>query len=131
MHDHRQIGRDQDLFMGSELVGAGLPLWLPNGATIRRQLENFVIDEELAAGYQHVITPDITQIDLYKKSGHYDLYRDSMYAPIDIDGKQLCFGQCPARTTFRFIKGAPILTGSCQSAWQKLLSFIATSSPGS
>lgn len=88
LQDHRQIGRDQELFMGSELVGAGLPLWLPNGATVRRQLENFVIEEELAAGYQHVITPDITQIDLYKKSGHYDLYQDSMYAPIDIDGKQ-------------------------------------------
>lgn len=88
LHDHRQIGRDQDLFMGSELVGAGLPLFLPNGATILRRLENFVIEEELAAGYQHVITPDITQIDLYKKSGHYDLYRDSMYSPIDIDGKQ-------------------------------------------
>lgn len=88
LQDHRQIARDQELFMGSELVGAGLPLWLPNGATIRRQLENFVIEEELAAGYQHVITPDITQIDLYKKSGHYDLYRDSMYSPIDIDGKK-------------------------------------------
>lgn len=88
LKDHRQIGREQELFMGSELVGSGLPLWLPSGAIIRRQLEDFVIEEELAAGYQHVITPDITQIDLYKKSGHYDLYQDSMYAPIDIDGKQ-------------------------------------------
>ena len=86
--DHRQIGHDQDLFMGSELIGAGLPLWLPDGATVRRELENFVIEEELAAGYQHVVTPDIAQLDLYKQSGHYDLYRDSMYAPIEIDGRQ-------------------------------------------
>ena len=107
MHDHRQIGRDQDLFMGSELVGAGLPLWLPNGATIRRQLENFVIDEELAAGYQHVITPDITQIDLYKKSGHYDLYRDSMYAPIDIDGKQFMLRPMSCPHHFQIYKRRP------------------------
>lgn len=86
--DHRQIGQEQDLFMGSELVGAGLPLWLPDGATVRRELETFVIEEELAAGYQHVITPDIAQLDLYKQSGHYDLYRESMYAPIEIDGRQ-------------------------------------------
>ncbi len=86
--DHRHIGVDQELFMGSDLVGAGLPLWLPDGATIRRELENFVIEEELAAGYQHVITPDIAQLDLYEQSGHYSLYRDSMYAPIKIDGRQ-------------------------------------------
>ena len=86
--DHRYIGVDQELFMGSDLVGAGLPLWLPDGATIRRELENFVIEEELAAGYQHVITPDIAQLDLYEQSGHYSLYRDSMYAPIQIDGRQ-------------------------------------------
>ena len=105
--DHRQIGRDQELFMGSELVGAGLPLWLPNGATIRRQLENFVIEEELAAGYQHVITPDITQIDLYKKSGHYDLYRDSMYAPIDIDGKQFMLRPMSCPHHFQIYKRRP------------------------
>ncbi len=107
LHDHRQIGRDQELFMGSELVGAGLPLWLPNGATIRRQLENFVIEEELAAGYQHVITPDITQIDLYKKSGHYDLYRDSMYAPIDIDGKQFMLRPMSCPHHFQIYKRRP------------------------
>lgn len=83
--DHRKIGKELGLFTFSELVGSGLPLWLPKGATVRRILERFIVDTELAWGYQHVYTPDIAKIDLYKTSGHYPYYKDSMYAPIKID----------------------------------------------
>ncbi|MEM6998186.1 MAG: threonine--tRNA ligase [Patescibacteria group bacterium] len=86
--DHRKLGKEQDLFMFSETVGSGLPLWLEAGATIRRELERFIVDEEIARGYTHVITPDVASISLYEKSGHYPYYKDSMYAPIDIDGDQ-------------------------------------------
>ena len=86
--DHRQIGKEQNLFMFSDLIGSGLPLWLADGATVRRQIENFIIDEEIRRGYSHVRTPDIASIELYKTSGHYPYYKDSMYSPIDIDGKK-------------------------------------------
>lgn len=84
-NDHRRLGQKLDLFTFSDLVGSGLPLWLPKGATIRRILERFIVDTEIAWGYQHVYTPDIAKLDLYKKSGHYPYYKDSMYAPIQID----------------------------------------------
>ncbi|MBI2439043.1 MAG: threonine--tRNA ligase [Candidatus Moranbacteria bacterium] len=84
-NDHRRLGQELDLFTFSDLVGSGLPLWLPKGATLRRILERFVIDTEISWGYQHVVTPDIAKLDLYKKSGHYPYYKDSMYAPIQID----------------------------------------------
>jgi threonyl-tRNA synthetase len=83
--DHRRLGAELGLFTFSDLVGSGLPLWLPKGATVRRALERFIIDTEIAWGYQHVYTPDIAKLDLYKTSGHYPYYKDSMYAPITID----------------------------------------------
>lgn len=86
--DHRKLGKDLDLFVFSEVVGKGLPLWTAKGTTIRRELERFIVDEELARGYTHVCTPDIAKLDLYKKSGHYPYYKDSMYAPIEIDGEE-------------------------------------------
>ncbi|MBA2363976.1 MAG: threonine--tRNA ligase [Chloroflexia bacterium] len=86
--DHRRIGRDQGLFMTSEQVGGGLVIWLPKGATIRRELENFIVRAEARAGYQHVYSPHIAKIDLYKTSGHWQHYRDSMYAPIKIDEEE-------------------------------------------
>lgn len=86
--DHREIGRRLGLFAFSDTVGKGLPLWTPKGAVLRRELERFITDEEIRRGYLHVATPDIAKIDLYKKSGHYPYYKDSMYAPIDIDGEQ-------------------------------------------
>lgn len=86
--DHRKIGKDLNLFTFSPLVGSGLPIWLPNGATVRRVLERFVVDTELAWGYTHVYTPDIAKLDLYKTSGHYPYYKDSMYAPIKIDDEE-------------------------------------------
>ncbi len=84
-NDHRRLGKELGLFTFSDLVGTGLPLWLPKGATIRRILERFVTDTEIAWGYEHVYTPDIAKLDLYKTSGHYPYYKDSMYAPITID----------------------------------------------
>jgi threonyl-tRNA synthetase len=83
--DHRKLGKELKLFTFSPLVGSGLPIWLPHGATLRRVLERFVVDTELAWDYLHVYTPDIAKLDLYKTSGHYPYYKDSMYAPIKID----------------------------------------------
>jgi len=86
--DHRVLGQQLDLFTFSETVGKGLPLWTVKGAVVRRELERFIVDEETKWGYQHVYTPDIAKIDLYKKSGHYPYYKDSMYAPIKIDDEE-------------------------------------------
>ena len=83
--DHKKLGRELDLFTFSDLVGKGLPLWTEKGTTIRRELERFIVDEEIRRGYIHVMTPDIAKLDLYKKSGHYPHYKESMYAPIKID----------------------------------------------
>lgn len=87
-NDHREIGRELDLFTFSDVVGKGLPLYTEKGAAIRRELERFITDEEIKRGYKHVITPDIAKLDLYKKSGHYPYYKDTMYSPIDIDGEE-------------------------------------------
>ncbi len=83
--DHRKLGKELDLFVFSDTVGKGLPLWTEKGAAIRRELERFIVDEEIRRDYKHVYTPDIAKIDLYKKSGHYPYYKESMYAPIKID----------------------------------------------
>jgi threonyl-tRNA synthetase len=77
--DHRRIGKELGLFMFSDLVGPGLPLWLPKGATIRRELERWVTDLELQRGYQHVVTPDIAKVEMYKVSGHWAHYQDAMF----------------------------------------------------
>ena len=87
--DHRKLGKDLDLFVFSDIVGKGLPLWTEKGATIKRELERFIIDEEIKRGYKHVCTPDIAKVDLYKKSGHYPYYKDSMYAPMKVDEEEL------------------------------------------
>ncbi len=86
--DHKKLGRELDLFTFSETVGKGLPLWTEKGATIRRILERFITDEEIKRGYKHVITPDIASLELYKKSGHYPYYKESMYAPIQIEDEE-------------------------------------------
>ena len=86
--DHKKLGKELGLFVFSETVGKGLPLWTEKGATIRRELERFIVDEELKRGYRHVYTPDIANLDLYRKSGHYPYYKDSMYAPISIEDEE-------------------------------------------
>lgn len=86
--DHKKLGKELDLFTFSDVVGKGLPLFTHKGAAIRRELERFIIDEEIKRDYQHVYTPDIAKLDLYRKSGHYPHYKDSMYAPIVIDDEE-------------------------------------------
>ena len=81
--DHRKLGKELDLFVFSDTVGKGLPLWTPRGSIIRRELEKFIVEEEIKRGYLHVYTPDLARIQLYEKSGHYPYYKDSMYAPIE------------------------------------------------
>ncbi|MES5138567.1 threonine--tRNA ligase [Lactobacillus jensenii] len=88
--DHRTIGRDLDLFFVDPKVGAGLPYWMPKGATIRRVIERYIIDKELADGYQHVYTPVLMNLDAYKTSGHWAHYREDMFPPMDMgDGEML------------------------------------------
>src|SRR3989338_5389638 len=86
--DHKKLGRELDLFTFSDSVGKGLPLFTEKGAAIRRELERFIVDEEIRRGYSHVKTPDIAKLELYKKSGHYPHFKDSMYAPIVIDDEE-------------------------------------------
>jgi len=86
--DHKKIGKQLDLFYIDETVGKGLPLFTEKGATIKRELERFIIDEEIKRGYSHVATPDIAKLDLYIKSGHYPHFKDSMYTPIEIDDEK-------------------------------------------
>ncbi|MCI2847198.1 threonine--tRNA ligase [Staphylococcus hominis] len=83
--DHRRIGKDLKLFTNNQLVGAGLPLWLPNGATIRREIERYIVDKEVSMGYDHVYTPVLANVELYKTSGHWDHYRDDMFPPMKLD----------------------------------------------
>ena len=88
--DHRVIGNQLDLFFVDPKVGAGLPYWMPKGATIRRTIERYIIDREVADGYQHVYTPVLMNLDAYKTSGHWAHYRDDMFPPMDMgDGEML------------------------------------------
>lgn len=87
-NDHRSLGKELDLFVFSDTVGKGLPLYTEKGAAIRRELERFVVDLEIKRGYKHVTTPDIAKIGLYEKSGHYPYYKDTMYSPIVVDDEE-------------------------------------------
>lgn len=88
--DHRKLGKELDLFMVSQDVGSGLPFWLPKGATIRRTIERYITDRELSLGYQHVYTPIMANVELYKTSGHWAHYHEDMFPPMDMgDGEML------------------------------------------
>ncbi len=88
--DHRVIGNKLDLYFVDPKVGAGLPYWMPKGATIRRTIERYIIDKEVADGYQHVYTPVLMNLDAYKTSGHWAHYREDMFPPMDMgDGEFL------------------------------------------
>jgi threonyl-tRNA synthetase len=87
--DHRRLGKELELFAGSAEIGSGLPLWLPKGAVIRRVLQDYILNEELQDGYQHVYTPVLGKLELYKTSGHLDHYRDTMFPPIHLDNEDL------------------------------------------
>ena len=88
LRDHRKIGKDLDIFMTNELVGAGMPLWLPNGALIKKQLENYIYEKEQKLGYQHVYTPCVGTVDLYKTSGHWDHYKENMFPSMKVDDEE-------------------------------------------
>ncbi|HEY4951399.1 MAG TPA: threonine--tRNA ligase [Candidatus Acidoferrales bacterium] len=87
--DHRRIGKELGLFTVSDQVGSGLPLWLPKGATIRRLLEDYILEKERRAGYQHVYTPDLAKVDLYVRSGHWAHYHEDMFPTMDMETEQL------------------------------------------
>lgn len=87
--DHRKIGKELELFTTNQDVGAGLPLWLPNGAVIRRELERYIVDKEVSMGYDHVYTPVMANVDFYKKSGHWDHYHEDMFPPMDVGNESL------------------------------------------
>jgi threonyl-tRNA synthetase len=87
--DHRRLGKELELFTVNEVVGAGLPLWLPKGATIRRLLEEYILERERALGYQHVYTPDLAKVDLYERSGHWAHYKDSMFPPMELENERM------------------------------------------
>jgi len=87
-NDHKKLGPELELFYIDQTVGKGLPMFLPKGTIIKRELEKFVIEEETKRGYLHVETPDLARLELYEKSGHYPHYKDSMYAPIVIDDER-------------------------------------------
>ena len=87
--DHRKLGRELDLFMSSDMVGAGFPIWLPKGATIRRVLEEYILEEERRAGYTHVYTPHLGKRELYEKSGHLAHFQQDMFPAIELDHDHL------------------------------------------
>lgn len=85
--DHRKIGKELGIFMFSELVGRGLPMWLPNGFILRRTLSDYIMNKEIALGYKHVMTPSIGNVDLYKTSGHWDHYKEDMFPAMQLDNE--------------------------------------------
>ena len=87
--DHRKIGKDLGIFMTHKLVGSGLPMYLPNGATIRRILERYIQDKEIELGYNHVYTPSLANVDLYKVSGHWDHYKEDMFPAMKMDNEEM------------------------------------------
>ncbi len=88
--DHKKLGKELKLFALDERVGVGQVIWLPDGATIRRELERWIVDEELRRGYKHVITPHVARLDLYRQSGHWELFHETMYPPMKFeDGEEL------------------------------------------
>ncbi len=86
--DHRKIGKNLDIFMSHDLVGKGMPLWLPNGAIIRKNLENYIYEKEQKLGYTHVYTPCVGTVDLYKTSGHWDHYKENMFPSMKVDEEE-------------------------------------------
>lgn len=86
--DHRKLGKELGIFMISDLVGKGLPLWLPNGTTLRRILQEYITNKEILLGYKHVITPSLGSVDLYKTSGHWEHYKDDMFPMMKLDEEE-------------------------------------------
>ncbi len=89
MYDHRRLGRELGLFGSDPLIGSGLPYWLPDGATVRHTLEEYIRDAERRAGYQHVYSPVLGKRELYERSGHWSHYHKDMFPPMDLGGEQV------------------------------------------
>lgn len=85
MRDHRKLGKELNIFMFDELIGKGLPMYLPNGFTLRRILADYIMNKEIAMGYKHVMTPSLGNVDLYKTSGHWDHYKEDMFPAMELD----------------------------------------------
>ena len=118
LRDHRKIGKDLNLFMTHQLIGAGLPMYLPYGATIRRTLERYIQDKELKLGYKHVYTPSLATTDLYKISGHWDHYKEDMFPIMHMDNEELVLRpmNCPHhmliyKNSLRSYRDLPIRIG--------------------
>ena len=89
MRDHRKLGRELEIFMLSDVIGSGFPMWLPNGATVKRILERYIQDKEIELGYEHVYTPALATTELYKISGHWDHYKENMFPVMQMDNEEL------------------------------------------
>lgn len=116
--DHRKLGKDLELFMTHKLVGSGLPMYLPNGATVRRLLERYIQDKEIKMGYKHVYTPSLANVELYKTSGHWDHYKEDMFPVMKMENEELVLRpmNCPHhmlifKSKMRSYKDLPIRIG--------------------
>ena len=116
--DHRKLGKDLELFMTHKLVGSGLPMYLPNGATVRRLLERYIQDKEIKMGYKHVYTPSLANVELYKTSGHWNHYKEDMFPVMKMDNEELVLRpmNCPHhmlifKSKMRSYKDLPIRIG--------------------
>ncbi len=105
--DHRKIGKDLDLFVFSDLIGKGLPIFTEKGSVIRRVLERFVVDEEIKRGYKHIYTPELANIDLYKTSGHYPYYKETMYPLMKVDEEELMLRPMTCPHHFQYYASKP------------------------
>jgi threonyl-tRNA synthetase len=105
--DHRVIGKDLDLFVFTDLIGKGLPIFTEKGSVIRRVLERFVVDEEIKRGYKHIYTPDLANIELYKTSGHYPYYKDTMYPLMKVDDEELMLRPMTCPHHFQYYASKP------------------------
>lgn len=88
LRDHRKLGKDLGIFMTNDLVGKGLPMYLPNGCTVWDEFERYIKEKERKLGYKHVLTPPLGNVDLYKTSGHWDHYKDSMFPKMEVEGEE-------------------------------------------
>lgn len=114
MQDHRKLGRDVGLFDSDPLIGAGLPYWLPAGATIRHAIEEYIREAERLAGYQHVYSPVLAKRELFERSGHWAHYREDMFPPMAMGDDELVLrpSLCPDHALIYRPGTAP--TGSCR-----------------
>jgi threonyl-tRNA synthetase len=105
--DHRVIGKDLDLFVFTDLIGKGLPIFTEKGSIIRRTLERFVVDEELKRGYKHIYTPDLANVELYRTSGHYPYYKETMYPVMKVDEEELILRPMTCPHHFQYYASKP------------------------